>query len=225
MKSFRVHAHSSQAGWTLMELLIVMSIIAILALMVLLVGWRRNIYRANDARRKSDLANIRRAFEEYYNDTDSYPATDILDTCGAPALRSYSLAKIQCDPVTRTPYLYAPDNTADLTKGNRICAKLQDKADPDILSLGCDPEDGCGWGAGWNYCLAAGTTVTSAGFSVNNATEPTAFPTLNPSALNSCTPGGGCNTYDNPSNHGCKVAWVGPCDLSVCAVPENRCND
>lgn len=226
MESFRHHESSPHAGFTLMELLIVMAIIAILAVLVLLVGWKRNIYRANDARRKSDLANIRRSFEEYYNDNDKYPPTDTLEVCGATTLSSYSLNKILCDPVTRKPYLYVPDNSLDLTAGNRICARLEDKNDPDIATIGCDPVAGCGWGEGWNYCLAAGATITAAGFSsVGGAATPTSVPTQGPPPKNACTPAGGCNSYDDPSLHGCPVSWVGACDMSACAIPANRCND
>lgn len=213
-----------QSGWTLMELLIVMSILAILAILVLITSGKRNINRANDARRKSDLSTIRRAFEEYYNDTDSYPATDILDDCGAPSLSSYSLAKIPCDPQYGRPYLYAPDNASDLTQGNRVCAKLQDKYDPDIASLGCDAELGCGWGEGWNYCLAAGTTVTAAGFSVSQpTTAPSPSPTPDLQGNYACTPGGACNLYGDPGGQGCPVSWSGTCPPGACAIPSNRC--
>lgn len=212
-------------GWTLMELLIVMSILAILAILVLITSGRRNLNRANDARRKSDLSVIRRAFEEYYNDTDSYPATDILDDCGASTLSGYSLSKIPCDPQYGKPYLYVPDNVSDLTQGNRVCAKLQDKYDPDITNIGCDPDAGCGWGENWNYCLAAGTTVTASGFTVDSGTTPT--PTTEPvyEGNYACTPGGACNWYDDPSLHGCPVAWSGTCPPGTCAIVSNRCAD
>lgn len=165
-----------------MELLIVMAIIAVLAVLYLLVNWKKSLFMANDARRKTDLSNIRRSFEEYYNDHNCYPDLAVLDTCGGNALAPY-LAKIPCDPASRQPYKYKPDDDTNTCTGNRVCAKLQDWTDPDITTLGCDPQEGCGWGAYWNYCLASGSTVTAPGF----------VPGLSPTPAPSPTP-----AYDGP---------------------------
>jgi len=59
-------------GFTLVELLVVMAILAILAT----VGfgqYTNSQIKARDAQRKSDLSNIARALEMYYNDNQSYP--------------------------------------------------------------------------------------------------------------------------------------------------------
>jgi Tfp pilus assembly protein PilE len=210
------------AGWTLMELLIVIAIIMVLALIFLLVNWKRSLYRADDARRKSDLANIRRAFEEYYNDNNCYPSVDVLNTCDGTALAPY-LAKIPCDPSTRKPYKYQPDSDSNTCTGNRVCAQLQDWADPDITTLGCDPKEGCGWGAYWNYCLATGTTVTAPGFIPGLSPTPTVRPTPVFNGHYSCTPAGDCNFYNNPSGSGCTVSWPYACPKGACNIPNNQC--
>lgn len=59
-------------GFTLIELLVVISIISLLSSVVLssLSGARTN---ARDARRKSDLEQVRTALEMYYNDHGHYP--------------------------------------------------------------------------------------------------------------------------------------------------------
>mgnify|MGYP001562056353 CR=1 FL=1 len=207
----------AQAGWTLAELLIVVAIIAILALMFLLVNWKRSVYRAQDAGRKTDIANIRRAFEEYYNDHDCYPTLDILNTCEGTGLNPY-LSKIPCDPVTNVPYMYKPDSDTNVCIGNRVCAKLEDLADPDIGKLGCDPVTGCGWGAGWNYCLSTGTTVTASGFVPNVSPSPTPIPTPALNGNYACRPGiqiggivilsGSCNNVGDPTAFGCQYSFA-----------------
>mgnify|MGYP001611882992 CR=1 FL=1 len=211
-------------GFTLVELLIVVSIIAILSVIFLLVNWKRTIYRATDARRKTDIANIRRAFEEYYNDNSCYPAITVLAVCGGTTLSPY-LSKIPCDPASREPYLYQPDSEANVCLGNRVCVKLQDIGDPDITTLGCHPTNGCGWGAGWNYCLATGTTVTASGF--NPGLPPTPGPSATHMYLGSygCTPGGSCNLYDNPAAHGCPVSFAENNCQGLCGNPAYQCAD
>lgn len=221
-----------EAGWTLMELLIVIAIIAILALVFLLTNWKVNIFRAYDSRRKTDLANVRRSFEEYFNDHNCYPAINVLSTCGGTALAPY-LAKIPCDPATQQPYKYQPDSDTNTCTGNRVCAKLQDWADPDITTLGCNPEAGCGWGAYWNYCLATGTTVTAPGF--NPALSPTPTPIPTPALLGpyACRPGiiqngivildGTCNDVGSPSTYGCLNSYAEADCQGLCTNPAYWC--
>ncbi len=64
---------SSQAGFTLVELLIVVVIIGILSV----IGLNSFIsaqLKARDSQRKSDLGTIAKALEMYYNDKGRYPA-------------------------------------------------------------------------------------------------------------------------------------------------------
>lgn len=210
---------SSSDGWTLTELLIVVAIIAILAAMFLLVNWKQQILKGYDIKRKADLTKIRRSFEEYYNDKNKYPDTASLTNCAGNTLAPY-IPKIPCDPTTTEPYLYVLD-AEDGSAGFRVCAKLQNLADPDITDLNCDPVSGCGWGEGYNYCLASGTTVTPPGFTP--AASPT--PTSTYAGPYACTPAGDCNYYDNPALHGCPVSWAGSCPPGACANPANRCTD
>lgn len=220
------NASRSNAGWTLAELLIVVAIFAILAILFLLVNWKRNVFRAHDAQRKTDLANIRRAFEEYYNDKDCYPPLTMLNNCGGADLTPY-LAKIPCDPTTREPYKYQPDSETNVCLGNRVCAKLQDFADPDITTLGCHPQNGCGWGPYWNYCLATGATIVAPGF--NPGLSPTPSPSPTPSYMGpyACRPGtvvngqvvspGICNNVGTPETFGCPRSWAESDCQGLCA--------
>ncbi len=225
--------HKKRSGYTIVELVIVIAIVCIIAGILLLVNWRRNIYRAHDARRKEDLVNIHRAFEEYYNDQGCYPDAEIIDTCGGSGLSAFSMPKIPCDPTTGQPYKYVPANTTNVCLGNRLCAQLQDWNDPDITTLGCDPVNGCGWGSYWNYCLATGTGVTPSNFNPDLA--PTDTPTPTPSLFGpyACRPGtnigsvvlvsGVCNNVGDPANFDCPFSYLESDCQNLCGTISHWC--
>jgi len=62
-------------GFTLVELLVVISIIGILATL-LLANYSSTRERARDAQRKSDLRNIQTALRMFYNDFNRYPSSN-----------------------------------------------------------------------------------------------------------------------------------------------------
>ncbi len=94
----------SSKGFTLAEVLIVVTIIVIIALAILLgINPLLQIFKGYDARRKADLYRLKTAFESYYTDHDCYPSTDILKQCGSSALQPY-LDAIPCDPQEKAPY-------------------------------------------------------------------------------------------------------------------------
>ena len=61
-------------GFTIVELLIVIVVIAILAA-ISIVAYNGIQQRARDAQRKNDIATITKAMELYYTDNGSYPPT------------------------------------------------------------------------------------------------------------------------------------------------------
>lgn len=63
----------AQAGWTLIELVIVMAIIAVLASMAV-VGAKNAVLLAREATLKEDLFRMRDAIDQYYADKGKYPA-------------------------------------------------------------------------------------------------------------------------------------------------------
>ena len=62
----------SKSGFTLVELLVVVVVIAILATIVI-VAYTGIQGRSRDDRRKTDIANITKALELYYQDNGAYP--------------------------------------------------------------------------------------------------------------------------------------------------------
>lgn len=223
-------AGSDKKGFTLIELLIVIAIIVIIFL-ILLTNLRTQLQKANDGKRKTDLYKIQKSFEEYYNDNQCYPGTGILDVCAGNGLSPY-LSKIPCDPVKKTPYYYSPE-ASSACNGYRVCAILENLADPDILNAGCNPVTGCGVAPGYNYCVSVGVspnTFTGGGDGGSGSETPAsgATPTPTPEPGNyACSPGGGCNNYADPSQAGCPVTYklAGCVYMGVyqCQFEENRC--
>ena len=85
----------SQRGFTLVELLIVLSLISILAAMGV-VQYRNSVQLGREAVLKRDLFAMRDAIDQYYADKNKYPpALDALVTDGY-------LRRIPEDPITRT---------------------------------------------------------------------------------------------------------------------------
>ena len=77
-------------GFTLIELLIVIAIIGLLAA-ITIVYLGNPQTKARDARRLSDISNMRNALSLYFNDNNAYPAT------GSTSFGTY-LKKLPADP-------------------------------------------------------------------------------------------------------------------------------
>ncbi len=63
-----------ERGFTIIELMVVMSLIIILSAMAL-VQYRQSIIRSREAVLKDDLFKMRDAIDQYYADKNQYPAT------------------------------------------------------------------------------------------------------------------------------------------------------
>lgn len=214
-------------GFTLIELLIVIVIIVLLFIAVI-VNWKVQINRAHDSLRKKNLNDIKRAFEEYYNDHNCYPSATILDDCGGTELQPY-LTAIPCDPDTGAKYYYVPINDSNLCQGYRAFTKLLDTKDTDITMLGCNGITGCGFGPGYNYGISSGAPVALPGF------DPGATPmsTQGPQpGENACSKGSDsqCKSYSDPScGEGggcCPQTWATDCTengVGQCQFSAKRC--
>jgi general secretion pathway protein G len=85
----------AQRGWTLVELVIVMSIITILAALAMTVH-RNSVLLAREATLKEDLFRMRDAIDQYYADKGKYPA-DLTALVSDGYLRD-----VPVDPITNS---------------------------------------------------------------------------------------------------------------------------
>jgi len=97
-------------GFTLMELLVVMTIMAVL-MGLALVSYQGARRTARDGKRKSDLEEIRGALEMYRTDLDAYPGN--LGVLGG-------YIDVPVDPATGANYFYSSSDDAYI-----LCAILE----------------------------------------------------------------------------------------------------
>jgi general secretion pathway protein G len=83
-------------GFTLVELLVVISLISILAAMGL-VQYKNSVVRTQESVLKTDLFRVRDAIDQYYADKGKYPSS--LDSLVSDGY----LRKVPEDPVTKSP--------------------------------------------------------------------------------------------------------------------------
>lgn len=129
-------------GITLIELLISVAIVGLLAILVVM-SFRGQIFKGNDARRKADVNRIQIAAEEYEKDHDCYPETII---CGYEVQDiSPYLKNVPCDPVTNQSYHYEPDpDNLNCPSWYRIYSSLENQNDSDYFG-------GIGVGGAYSY--------------------------------------------------------------------------
>lgn len=117
-------------GFTLVELLIVVSIIAILVLIAIAL-YRSQAAKARDARRKADMARIKVAVEEYEKDHNCYPP---YVNCGIDSNQPIYpyLHDVPCDPQTNNAYHYEIPGIS-CNSWYRLYTKLDYSQDPNAL--------------------------------------------------------------------------------------------
>lgn len=139
-------------GYTMLELLIIGAVVAILVLLGL-TGWRTQVVKGEDARKKSDLHQLSVVFEDYYNDNGCYPPEEYFDEesdCASDQLMPY-IDEIPCDPDGSVyDYYLGDDDCSDYW----IYADLGWEGDPVIEEVGC--ESGCGTDGSYDWGLASG---------------------------------------------------------------------
>ena len=154
----------SQA-FTLIELIIVVTLLAFLIVLGMSY-FRSQTFKANDARRKSDIHNIQVAVEEYEKDNNCYPLPDKVTCNPGLGLRPY-LNKVPCDPVTNASYYYSHEDSI-CPKWYKVYTNLDYDNDKDI-TINIGPNDA------YNYTLGSYNAPTSvSGASATNTPSPTA---------------------------------------------------
>lgn len=113
-------------AFSLVEILVVVTIIALLASMAA-VSYSQFVKQARDAKRKTDIEQIRAAIELYRNFDDNglYPAT--LDFSGVGTVADASatyLSKVPNDPLSATSYTYYYESLSSNTD-YRLCIYLE----------------------------------------------------------------------------------------------------
>lgn len=100
-------------GFTLIELIVVVGIVSIMASAVMAVlDPFQQVLKARDARVKSDLAQIQKTLESYYQDNGSYPISCGDYTIGTPSCIPWGSAWtpymniVPKDPTSAHNYLY-----------------------------------------------------------------------------------------------------------------------
>lgn len=134
-------------SFTLIELLIVMIVLGFLVSLIS-ANFFTSLKKGRDARRKSDLDQIKTALELYYEDFRAYP-TASLDNKGFIFGEEFSyndkiyMKKVPNDPITGKNYYYQSDGNyfklyACLENDQQ---KLQYQSNPDNFTCGINCKD------------------------------------------------------------------------------------
>jgi prepilin-type N-terminal cleavage/methylation domain-containing protein len=148
-------------GFTLLELLIVITLLVIIVIIVLVaLNPLAQINKSQDGKRKHELVQLNKVFEDFYNDKQCYPKPDevcynsiSLTTCNICGSESASpnfspyLSRLPCDPQKPAKkYFYQVDNSSCPT-WYRIYADLSlsdySNNDPETAIIGCHMQS-CG---------------------------------------------------------------------------------
>ncbi len=176
----------SLKGFTLMEILIVISLIVILAIIALITfNPKKQIEKSQDSKRKTEIIQLQKVLEDWYNDKNCYPkpqeicydqadSNNSCHICGnqqnSPNFSPY-LNNLPCDPQHPTKkYLYQVDDLV-CPKKYWIYTKFSNETDPIITetncSSGCGPNNNCNFNVGFtspntspNQCQISSPTIT-----------------------------------------------------------------
>ena len=126
--------NSFSRGFTLLELILVMAIIAILA-SAIWGNFFTSLTKSRDAKRKEDLDLMAKALDIYYNDNKAYPTS--LPDGGNPFLNAVVtgviyMQKIPADPLfPQSTYCYPTVAAGSSTF--KIYANLENKLDSKVI--------------------------------------------------------------------------------------------
>ena len=106
----------TRKAFTLVELIIVMSIIAIFGGMAIATSVMGNLQKGRDGRRQTDLEAIRSVLEIYRSDNSAYPLTATWKASLSPTY----MTTVPTDPKTNGDYVYTSGGTT-----YQLCADLE----------------------------------------------------------------------------------------------------
>lgn len=184
-------------GFTIMELLIAMAIIALVAFIAFfLVNPKKQLDKVQDTRRKQEFAILQRVFDDFYNDNESYPLNN--DVCYDPVIEengicschicglanedtpfSSYLKRLYCDPeYPRKEYLYQYECEGANPSWYRVCGVLSEKQEenPGYYNYGvASPNQSPAACLAAVYDSAAASSGSGSGFS-GGVSSPTPTP-------------------------------------------------
>jgi len=125
---------STKRGFTLIELLVVIAIIGILS-SVVIASMNSARKKSRDARRISDISNIKTALEMFYDANQTYPISQAALYTATTGLAPTYIPKVPTDPVGAVEYVYYAVGCAAVTPtgpctGYRLGAVLEDGTNP-----------------------------------------------------------------------------------------------
>lgn len=204
-------------GFTLVELMIVVSIIAILIVIAIAI-YRSQAAKAKDARRKTDMARIKVAIEEYEKDHNCYPA---YVNCGIDASQPIYpyLNNVPCDPETHASYPYEVPTGLSCSSWYRLYTKLSYSQDPGALPFCGGPLNNS-----YNYYTSSPNAPTC---------PPAGGSSSSPSSSTPSPSGGGVTGFWGCFSGVCKPIRNGQCTLQfqaagcygACIGPDGLPND
>ncbi|HZJ18430.1 MAG TPA: type II secretion system protein [Patescibacteria group bacterium] len=208
-------------GSLLIEMLISISILAILSTAGY-IGISSQITKANDAKIKSNLIEIRNAFDQYYDDMKCYPKE--FPECGMP-LKKGNVTYIQKFPCLdgNKPYGYEliskdPHDSRNKEKNGivecpswyKVLVDLQNTNDKNIDFIGC--RKGCGKSCNYNF------GISSTNMPINDSCPQY--------SLFACTPSKKCIEYTDPGISECPIIFRDdPTCQNKCDIKANDCKN
>jgi type II secretory pathway pseudopilin PulG len=210
-------------AFSLVETLVVLGLVSALIIFSA-VAVPVQIQKARDAVRKDNLDRVKKAAEEYYQDTNCYPIA--LPVCGNDIVLGdlKLLDNIPCDPKTRLSYVYVPETTA-CPSWFQIYGNLEYITDKIIDRVGC--RNGCGPDCQFNYGVSSTNQKLNPYCEASLPVVPTAEPESEklPDQY-VCAPGGACEIFVNPQDSGCPDIYLDdPTCQNQCSEKEKRCHD
>jgi prepilin-type N-terminal cleavage/methylation domain-containing protein len=128
-----MHSPRSKGGFTLIELIIAMVIIAIIS-GTLWTNFLSAIAKGRDARRKQDLEGISKALELYYNDNHFYPTTLSFGAPFTGANSTVYMSVLPNDPsYPGMTYCYRID-VSGIGTYYQLYANLENTRDPQVFT-------------------------------------------------------------------------------------------
>ncbi len=137
--------HRNKQGFTLIEILVVATIIGIM-LVVGLAAYTTAQKKGRDARRKGDIKAARNALEQYNSDYEAYPEeSTCADLGGELETQGFLDGGIPTDPkINDDDYQYSCDSNSD---EYCVCAKLESGGG----NANAPDASGCNWSQGGDF--------------------------------------------------------------------------